>query len=63
MYFKLTQSREDPETANGEGHSFFMRLLNAMINVCIRLSETVAVGALEIPTFPEIIASYYKELP
>lgn len=57
MYFKLTQPREAPETGIGEDHYFFMRLLNAVINACIRLSEIVAVGA----SFPEIIASYCKE--
>lgn len=61
MYFKLTQPREAPETGNGDDHYFFMRLLNAVINVCIRLSEIVAVGALEKIGFPEIIASSCKE--
>lgn len=61
MYFKLTQPREAPETGNREHHYFFMRLLNAVINVCIRLPEIVAVGALVKPSFPEIIASDCKE--
>lgn len=31
-----------------------------MINVCIRLSEIVEVGALEIPSLLEIIPSYCR---
>lgn len=54
MDFKVTQPREAPETRDAEDHYFCMGLL------CIGFSETVAIGVLENPHFPEITASYCR---